>query len=231
MSVTLKKLKLLDRLLAAQANDIIHIYRPGEKDYFMLVGDLINDLGYPTWSSTAAANGDYDTGTRVTYGFRLWESLTDDNAAIPTEGANWTEVSPAASLDNEGTTTSKERDNAVSYEKLLEPGTTPITGRNVTVIDAADFADGDSVTFQIMWTVKSSSDNTGAGGLFISTWTRASGTLQKVADNTMVTNNDTGDTFTLGSAEASEAIQFTFNRTGSKSYRIAYHAKIIRYKS
>lgn len=95
MSITLRKLKSLDRLTAIQAADILHVYRPGDKDYWMHAGDLLYGLGYPTWNSTDAANGDYDIGTRVTYGFRLWESLTNDNVAIPTEGANWTEVSGA----------------------------------------------------------------------------------------------------------------------------------------
>lgn len=96
MSTTLRKLRQLERLVSAPSNAIVHVYVPGDKDYYMLAGDFLAGLGYATWNSVSAAAGDYDTGSRVTYGFRLWESLVDNNMVIPTEGASWTEVSPTS---------------------------------------------------------------------------------------------------------------------------------------
>lgn len=94
MSVTLRKLRSLDRLVSPAANTILHVYDTTDgKDKYILAGDLLSGNGYGDWSSAVT----YDTGDRVTYGFRLWESLIDTNEnIIPTEGANWTEVSPTA---------------------------------------------------------------------------------------------------------------------------------------
>lgn len=88
------KLRQLTRLITANPNTLVHVWDPTTgKDHYILVADLLSGFGYPTWNSTDAAAGNYDTGSRVTHGLKLWESLVDDNAATPTEGANWTEVS------------------------------------------------------------------------------------------------------------------------------------------
>lgn len=101
MSVTLRKLKSLERLTVLPANILLHVYDPVTgKDYYALAGDLLSGLGYPNWNSVSALNGDYDIGFRVTHGFRLWESLIDNNQVVPNEGASWTEVSPTANTNN-----------------------------------------------------------------------------------------------------------------------------------
>lgn len=101
MSFGTKKMRQLERLTALAANTVMHVYDPVlGKDRYMLAADFLRGLGYPTWNSTDADAGLYDTGTRVTHAFRLWESLTDDNAEIPTEGSDWTEVSPTVTVQD-----------------------------------------------------------------------------------------------------------------------------------
>lgn len=91
----LKKLKDLTRRSTLKLNDLLHVYSPetGKDHYVMLSDLLVQTGGYPQWNSTAAAAGDYDTGSTVTYGLKIWESLIDDNEDVPSEGASWTEVS------------------------------------------------------------------------------------------------------------------------------------------
>ena len=94
MSLTLRKLRSLERLIELKETDIIHVSRDG-RDYYVMLSDLlITTGGYPQWNSLDAAAGEYDISDRVTYNFKLWESLINNNPDVPTEGASWTEVSP-----------------------------------------------------------------------------------------------------------------------------------------
>jgi hypothetical protein len=93
MNITLKKLRDLTRKETVQDNDILLVYSPETgKTHFVLIRDLLlADGTFPSWSSDDV----YAEGDQVQYALRLWESLVDDNEGnVPTEGANWTEVSP-----------------------------------------------------------------------------------------------------------------------------------------
>jgi len=90
----LRKLRSLERRVSPSLGDMLHLYSPATgKDHYVNLADLQGGGGYSDWDSTAAANGDYDTGSKVSYGLKLWESLVDDNATVPSENGSWTEVS------------------------------------------------------------------------------------------------------------------------------------------
>lgn len=91
----LTKLRNLTRRSTLVGNDLIHVYSPSSgKDHYVLLNDLLVVTGgYPDWNSTAAAAGDYDINSKVTYGYKTWNSLIDNNPDLPVEGASWTEVS------------------------------------------------------------------------------------------------------------------------------------------
>jgi hypothetical protein len=93
MNITLKKLRDLTRLEAVTDNCIFLVYNPDTgKTHFIMARDLLlNDGTFPNWASDTT----YADGDRVQYGLRLWESLVNGNLGnVPTEGANWQEVSP-----------------------------------------------------------------------------------------------------------------------------------------
>lgn len=128
MTVT-RKLRALPRLASIPANALLHCYDPATgKDYYILYQDLISTGTFPDWDPEAAAAGDYDIGARVNYGFRLWESLVDNNTAIPTEGSNWTEVSPATIIS---------ATNPVFGDLLFFDG---LAWRNFNLLDVSQFS-------------------------------------------------------------------------------------------
>lgn len=73
--------------------DVLHLVDPiTGKDHWVMVQDIVSQSGgYPTWEG-----GPHSIGDRVTWGFKLWESLTNANSTIPSEGADWKEVSPGS---------------------------------------------------------------------------------------------------------------------------------------
>lgn len=93
----LKKLRELTRRSSLVGNDIIHVYSPTTgKDHYVLLNDLLVVTGgYPEWSATAAAAGNYDINSKVTYNLKIWNSLINNNPDVPVEGASWEEVSSA----------------------------------------------------------------------------------------------------------------------------------------
>lgn len=105
--------------------------------------------------------------------------------------------------------------NSGSYNERPLTGTASGTSFSETLYSSTEIADGESVTIEVLWTVKDSDTNTGAGGVFYTTWTKASGTLAKAGDNQLVTNNNTGDTFTVSTADSGGNISLTISSTGS----------------
>lgn len=104
MSLLTTELRLLDPRGTPVNTDILHLQDPiTGKDYRVNLQDLITGGGYPvyspdeTYSTTEGQN-------QVTYGFRLWKwiNVTPGNS-IPSEGANWTEVSPNSNEIDGGT--------------------------------------------------------------------------------------------------------------------------------
>lgn len=93
MTLIAKRVYELSRITVPKGTVIIPAYDPetGKDGYILLMDIVVDPDGqYPTWEA-----GSYDTGDRVTWNFKLWESLVDSNETIPSEGANWTEVSSA----------------------------------------------------------------------------------------------------------------------------------------
>jgi len=76
------------------------------------------------------------------------------------------------------------------YQERQSTGTIAATSFSETIYASTDISDGQSVTIEVLWTAKDSGANTGAGGIFYTTWTKASGTLAKAGDNQLVTNDN-----------------------------------------
>lgn len=94
MNVFLRKLRTLSRRESVVNTDMVHLYSPSTgKDHYVLLEDLLAAGGYPEWEADYDGGAGYDDGDRVTYGFRLWESLVNSNLSLPSEGSDWTEVS------------------------------------------------------------------------------------------------------------------------------------------
>lgn len=88
---------LLDPSLTRKTNpggtDVLHLKDPvSGRDHWVFVQDLFAPAPYETWSPDSPSFP-YDDGDRVTWNFRLWESLINGNEAVPSEGASWHEVS------------------------------------------------------------------------------------------------------------------------------------------
>lgn len=89
--VNLIKKKQLPRLSSIPPNAILNVYDPlTGKDYFVLYSDMVAAGTFPDWLIGTT----YNTGDRVYYALRLWESKVDSNTGnTPKEDSNWTEVS------------------------------------------------------------------------------------------------------------------------------------------
>lgn len=148
MTITTKKLRFLSRRLNPTGADILHLYSAETgKDHYVLVSDLLTGESYETWQEDVS----YDTGERVTFGFKLWESLQDDNEGnIPTEGVWWKEVSESAKPDHLEKTISKTAhgfvvkniltlDGAGELIKISDPAGDKFIGIVSEVIDADNF--------------------------------------------------------------------------------------------
>jgi len=102
-----------------------------------------------------------------------------------------------------------------SYKEKHVTGTASGTSFSETIYTSSEFANDESVTLEVQWTVMDLSSNTGAGGVFYTTWTKSGGAIVKAGDNQLVTNNNTGDTFTVSTADSSGNISLTISSTGS----------------
>lgn len=98
--MSVEAIDLLDPRITRRVNpvgtDVLLIKNPSTgKDHWVFLQDLFTPVEsqYETWKPLAEG-GSYDTTDRVTWQFRLWESLIDNNEDIPpSEGAAWHEVS------------------------------------------------------------------------------------------------------------------------------------------
>jgi hypothetical protein len=90
----------LTRLQSPARNVAFVVTNPANgKDYYLLLDDIIESDGtYPQWIAPTDGETDtyYQTDDRVEFGLKFWKSLVDDNQAVPSEGASWTEVSAPA---------------------------------------------------------------------------------------------------------------------------------------
>jgi hypothetical protein len=92
MTLITKNLRELERRYPVKPQDLVHVQDPvSGKDYYALKTDVVGGtVQYDTWRADIT----YQLTNRVTWGFKIWESLESDNLAhIPTEGSHWHEVS------------------------------------------------------------------------------------------------------------------------------------------
>lgn len=93
--------------------------------------------------------------------------------------------------------------NVTNYKYSLVGFTSGTSGSLGTPVTSAQLANGESVTIVVHWSAMDGDSNTGAGGTFITTWTKSGGTLNKVMDlNTGLTGSDTGDALAVSSSDS-----------------------------
>lgn len=96
-----------------------------------------------------------------------------------------------------------------------------VTSASDIVVTNTELDNGEAVTIHFLWTAKDDDTNFGAGGLFLATWTKAAGAIQKVADNSVLTQNDIGGTFTISTSDSGGSIAINVqlvSATGNFSY-------------
>lgn len=101
MTITTKKLRTLTRRESPAGADILHLYSEETgKDHYVIVSDLLTGQSYDTWDVATT----YAIGNRVTFGFKLYESLQNANTGhIPSGGVGdtwWKEVSESSKPDH-----------------------------------------------------------------------------------------------------------------------------------
>ena len=134
-------------------------------------------------------------GLRIT----VYEDPTAINNAtwVYTTANGWQRESDYVNSAN----TSKTR-----YEGFAIGEHSAVTSGSDIVVSSDEIADGEAVTIEFIWAGKDDDTNTGCGGLFLSTWTKAAGTLQKVADTEIVDHNDIGGTITVSTSDSAGSI-------------------------
>jgi hypothetical protein len=114
------------------------------------------------------------------------------------------------------------------YQERQPTGTTSATVYSENIYSSSDISDGQSVTIEVLWTAKGSGANTGAGGIFYTTWTKASGTLAKAGDNQLVTNDNMTGSWALSTSDSSGSIALAFTGTGVANSEISLVTRIIK---
>jgi len=100
MSLVTTDLLQLARMDSPTGSMVLHLKNPlTGKDHYVLISDLLTGRSYEDW----IADQEYEEGERVTFGFKLFESLQDENEGnIPSGGVGdvwWKEVSESAKPD------------------------------------------------------------------------------------------------------------------------------------
>ena len=117
--------------------------------------------------------------------------------------------------------------NSLVIERLLAPHSGVISAQSLAVA-SDEIADGECLTMEVLWTAKDDNTNTGAGGKFFSSWTKAGGVLNKVFDNNTINGADTGDTFTLATSDVAGAIAVDISTLGiASNYSVSWYAIIL----
>jgi len=114
------------------------------------------------------------------------------------------------------------------YQERQPTGTTSATVYSENIYSSSDISDGQSVTIEVLWTAKDSGANTGAGGIFYTTWTKASGTLAKAGDNQLVTNDNMTGSWALSTSDSGGSIALAFTGTGVANTEISLVTRIIK---
>lgn len=114
------------------------------------------------------------------------------------------------------------------YQERQPTGTTSATVYSENIYSSSDISDGQSVTIEVLWTAKDSGANTGAGGVFYTTWTKASGTLAKAGDNQLVTNDNMSGSWALSTSDSSGSIALAFTGIGVANTEISLVTRIIK---
>lgn len=103
------------------------------------------------------------------------------------------------------------------------------TGGATPVVLPADLVDGESVTIKVIWSAKDDAVNSGAGGLFVCSWTKSAGVLSKIFDNDTIKGSNSGNgTVTISSSEAAGTISVNFSvALGFTNMAVSWSAELI----
>lgn len=149
---------------------------------------------------------------------RIGMAITVTNDPVSTNNDTW-RLTPNAWLRESDYVSQVTKANIRKKEvDFVRNGAT--SASEVVVIDT-EIADGESVTITATVTGKDDDTNTGVGVLFLATWTKAAGTLQKVADTTIASQNDIGGTLTVSTSDTSGSIALSVqlvSATGNFSF-------------
>lgn len=116
--------------------------------------------------------------------------------------------------------------NSTYFEKQMV-GSTSATTYNEVLLTSSEISDGQSVRIEIMWTIKDTTANTSAGGTFVTTWSKASGTLVKAGDTELGTHDGVTGSWAVTSSDSSGSIQITWTGTAVNNSKISAFARIL----
>lgn len=151
-TISSKKIYQLSELFEAKSNYLMLIRNVETgKDMKVKLGTLLTGKIIPTWDPEE----EYNTGDNVDWNLKIWKSLTDNNIGnIPSEGANWTEVSASEVIstlpDNLQRVVPKAAhgfsvknvitlDSSGAHVKVSSPATERFVGLVTEVVDTNSF--------------------------------------------------------------------------------------------
>lgn len=168
---------------------------------------LIGSTGTITSGAKVDIRG---TGTTTSQALRIATSGNTEKLAV---------------LDN-GTMVRTQTNSTVT--EIVMTGTTSATSLAEALLSSSDISDGQSVRIAIEWVVKDGSANTSAGGTFVTTWSKASGTLVKAGDTEANTHDGVAGSWAVTSSDVSGSITINWTGTGVNNSKIAAFAKIVK---
>jgi hypothetical protein len=97
-------------------------------------------------------------------------------------------------------------DTKVRFEMFPIGQHSGVTSGSDIVVAAADIADGEAVSIFAIWSGKRDSNNTGVGGTYHATWTKAGGVLNIVGELEVTNVNDTGTNINASTVDSGGSI-------------------------
>jgi hypothetical protein len=186
------------------------------------------NIGLYTTSPTARLHLPASTATANTASLKIPSGTlltTPEAGAIEADNNRlyWTNSSGTRKdLTSGGTST------GTTVTEVIMTGTSSATSLSEALVSSTDISDGQSVRIAIEWTIKDGSANTSAGGTFVTTWSKASGTLVKAGDTEDNTHDNVAGSWAVTSSDVSGTITINWTGIGVNNSKIAAYAKIIK---
>lgn len=115
------------------------------------------------------------------------------------------------------------------FLRPLQAFANSITGQT-SVVSSVEIADGESVNIQIHVAGKRNSSNTGFGGVYNATWTKAAGVLNFVGEAGAALVNDMGGNVTVSTLDVAGAIrvELTNNLAANSTWSWVAYVTLIK---